>query len=574
MIKKWIIKEPVSSTLVEPFRSTLKINPTLATLLMQRGIDSFDAAHQFFRPKLEDLHDPFLMKDMEKAVLRLDKAINEGESILFFGDYDVDGTTAVALMHAYVGQHYDKLHYYIPDRFKEGYGLSQEGIDYAKERDCKLLIALDCGIRSVDLIDANPEIDFIICDHHEPGEQLPKALILNPKQTDCPYPYKELCGTGVAYKFLHAWTLHNNWPMEELYLNLDRVAVAIGADIVPVTGENRILAFHGLRLLNSEKRCCYRALVSNAKRSFPLTLTDVVFTIAPRINAIGRMKHGSTAVELMLATSNKDADLLSADLEESNTYRREVDAEILEEALEILQKDEFYWDSHSTVVYNPNWNKGVVGIVASRLIDKHFKPTIVLTKNEDGKLAGSARSINSFNIYEALQKCSEHLIQFGGHAFAAGMTLEENQFEAFRKRFEEVCKQSILPSELIPIEIADIELTFKEIFEENEPRTIVPKFKRILAQMEPHGPGNMKPQFLTRNLFAIETRLLNDSHLKLKVVDTESDVMLDAIGFFMPDKMEFVAEGVPFDLLYTLEENSWKDKKTLQLNIKDIRPTI
>lgn len=574
MIKKWIIKEPVSSTLVEPFRSTLKINPTLATLLMQRGIDSFDAAHQFFRPKLEDLHDPFLMKDMEKAVLRLDKAKNEGESILFFGDYDVDGTTAVALMHEYVGQHYDKLHYYIPDRFKEGYGLSQEGIDYAKERDCKLLIALDCGIRSVDLIDANPEIDFIICDHHEPGEQLPQALILNPKQADCPYPYKELCGTGVAYKFLHAWTLHNNWPMEELYLNLDRVAVAIGADIVPVTGENRILAFHGLRLLNSEKRCCYRALVSNAKRSFPLTLTDVVFTIAPRINAIGRMKHGSTAVELMLATSNKDADLLSADLEESNTYRREVDAEILEEALEILQKDEFYWDSHSTVVYNPNWNKGVVGIVASRLIDKHFKPTIVLTKNEDGKLAGSARSINSFNIYEALQKCSEHLIQFGGHAFAAGMTLEENQFEDFRKRFDEVCKQSIPPNELVPIEIADIELTFKEIFEENEPRTIVPKFKRILAQMEPHGPGNMKPQFLTRNLFAIETRLLNDSHLKLKVVDTESDVMLDAIGFFMPDKMEFVAEGVPFDLLYTLEENSWKDKKTLQLNIKDIRPTI
>ncbi len=576
MTKKWIIKEPINSTITEDFRSSLKINATLATLLMQRGINSFDAAKDFFRPNLEELHDPFLMSGMQAAVQRLDQAIENEENILLFGDYDVDGTTAVALMYAYIGEKYGHLHYYVPDRFKEGYGLSKEGIDYAIEKKCSLIITLDCGIRNVDLIQYGVEqkIDFIVCDHHEPGETIPNAIILNPKQKDCPYPYKELCGAGVAFKFLQAWTISHKWDLENLYLNLDRVAVAIGADIVPVTGENRILAYHGLRLLNQEKRYCYKLLVDNAKRSFPLSLTDVVFTIAPRINAIGRLEHASKAVELMLASNAEEGKSLSKELEEANKFRRELDAEILEEALSILENDPFYRTSMSTVVYHPTWNKGVVGIVASRLIENHFKPTIVLTESEDGILSGSARSINTFNIYDALDKCSEHLIQFGGHQFAAGMTLKKENFEAFRTKFDEVCKSILAPSELIPIEIVDIELGLNEIFESDEARNKVPKFKRILAQMEPHGPGNMKPQFLSKNLYATDSKILGEQHLKFKVMDTESDVIVDAIAFFMADKIEYIADGVPFDLLYTMEINSWNNKQSLQLNVKDIRPTL
>lgn len=575
MIKKWIIKSPIDSTTVELFRSELKINSTLATLLLQRGISTFHEAKAFFRPELEDLHDPFLMKNMQKAVDRLQEAIDNNESILLFGDYDVDGTSAVSLMYSFLGEYYGNLHYYIPDRFKEGYGMSKEGIDFAKKNNCSLLIALDCGVRSVDVIQyANEQgIECIVCDHHEPGEQLPEAILLDPKQKDCPYPYKELCGTGVGFKLLQAWCEKNQLPKEKLFLQLDRVAVAIGADIVPITGENRILALHGLRLLNENKRFCFKVLVDKAKRSFPLTLTDVVFTIAPRINAIGRLDHGKKAVDLMLCQTAEELKDIATIIEEANATRKELDADILEEALQQLEDDPFYANSKSTVVFNPNWHKGVVGIVASRIIEKHFKPTIVLTEHE-GVLTGSARSINDFNLYAALEECAELLIQFGGHQFAAGLSLKKENFEAFRTKFDQVCASQLSTSDLIPIEWVDTTLHFSQLYEESESRLKVPKFKRILSQMEPHGPGNMKPQFLSENVFSSSINVLGEKHIKLKVVQPDSDVVLDAIGFFMADKLDLVAEGVSYDLLYTLEVNAWKNQEMLQLNIKDIRPTV
>ncbi len=575
MIKKWNVKSPIDSTTVEQFRSDLKINATLSTLLLQRGISTFHEAKAFFRPSLDDLHDPFLMKNMLLAVNRLQKAIDHQENILLFGDYDVDGTTAVSLMYSFLGEYYGHLFYYIPDRFKEGYGMSNAGVDYAKENNCTLIITLDCGIRNIDCIAYAKTlgIDAVVCDHHEPGDELPDAIILDPKQSDCSYPYSELCGAGVAFKFLQAWCEKSNIPKENLFLQLDRVAVAIGADIVPVTGENRILAFHGLRLLNNEKRYCYKILVDKAKRSFPLTLTDVVFTIAPRINAIGRLEHGKKAVELMLAQNDQDIKTIAGVIEEANVYRRELDADILEEALEKIKNDPFYQTSKSTIIYQPDWHKGVLGIVASRLIEQSFKPTIVLTKH-DGILTGSARSINTFNIFEALTACEDLLLQFGGHQFAAGLSLLPENFNAFREKFDEVCQNRLSNAEMIPVEQVDTYLEFNQLFEKDESRTHIPKFKRILSQMEPHGPGNMKPQFLTTNVFAESIFILQEKHLKLKVCQSNSDVVLEAIGFNMADKLDMVADGVAFDLLYTLEVNAWKNSESLQLNIKDIRPTL
>lgn len=575
MEKRWIIKQSVDRTLVESFRSEIKVNAIVAELLLQRGINTYQQAEHFFRPKLEDLHDPFLMKNMRTAVDRLDQALKNEESILLYGDYDVDGTSAVSLMYSYLSKRHQKVEYYIPDRYKEGYGLSKIGVDYAIEQGVDLMILLDCGIKSVELIayGRSKGLDFIICDHHEPGEEVPNAIVLDAKQVDCKYPYKELCGCGVGFKLLQGLIIHNNWILADLYELLDFVAVAIGADIVPVTGENRILAHHGVRLMNENPRESFKRLLQLAKRSFPVTLTDVVFTIAPRINSAGRLYSGRHAVDLMISTNTALVDELAIAIDEFNSERRELDADTTQEALALMKEDAWYEGAKSTVVYNNGWHKGVVGIVASRLIENHFKPTIVLTEN-DGKLTGSARTINQFDIYAAISECSDLLEQYGGHTFAAGLTMQKENFEAFRMRFENIVQSKLSLEDQIPSEVVDLELDFNSIFEGKENRMQVPRLKRILNQMEPHGPGNMKPLFYSKNVFSTSVRVLKEAHLKLQVTQPSSDVVLDAIGFNIASKLNEVAEGVPFEMLYTLETNTWNEKTTLQLNIKDLRAMV
>lgn len=575
MEKKWIIKQSINSTLVEDFRSEIKVSPIVAELLLQRGINTYDEAEHFFRPKLEDLHDPFLMKGMQKAVDRLEQAIDKQEKILLFGDYDVDGTTAVSLMYTFLKKHHSQLDYYIPDRYEEGYGLSEKGIHHAKEHNFKLMILLDCGIKSVELIRYGRElgIDIIVCDHHQPGEQVPDAIVLDPKQEDCAYPYKELCGCGVGFKLLQGLSFKKNWKLEELYKLLDFVAVAIGADIVPVTGENRILTHHGMRLLNEFPRIAFKKLILLAKRSFPIALEDVVFTIAPRINAAGRLYSGKKAVELMVSEDEELIGFLAAEIDNYNKERREIEAITSKEAFEIVKSDDWYLNAKSTVVFNKEWHKGIVGIVASKLIDKSFKPTIVLTEIDD-KLTGSARTINDFDIYNAIFACEDLLEQFGGHTHAAGLTLKKENFELFRQRFEDVVNATLTIEDELPFEVIDLELGFDDIYESYENRTLVPKLNRILKQMEPHGPKNMKPVFYTKNVYSKNVRILKDEHLKLQVTQPNSDLVIDAIGFFMADKELDVAEGVPFEMIYTLDSNIWNGKESLQLKIKDIRSII
>lgn len=575
MEKKWIIRQPIDSTTIEAFRSELKVSPTLSELLLQRGIKTYKEAEDFFRPKLENLHDPFLMKNMDLAVDRLNEALQNNEKIILFGDYDVDGTTAVSLMYLFLSKHHSNLDYYIPDRYEEGYGLSKKGIDFAVENDFSLMILLDCGIKSVDLIEYGNSLGlkFIVCDHHQPGEVVPNTIVLDPKQRDCNYPYKELCGCGVGFKLLQGLIAKNGWDLVHLYELLDLVAVAIGADIVPVTGENRILTHHGMRLLNENTRVPFKSLLTLAKRSFPVTLTDVVFTIAPRINSAGRLYSGRKAVELMISEDQKMIQELAQAINEYNTERRSLDEETTAEALEILNTDKWYAQAKSTVVFHETWHKGVVGIVASRLIETQFKPTIVLTEN-NGTLTGSARTVNDFDIYEAISLCEDLLIQFGGHTHAAGLTLKKENFEAFRSRFDEVVKNSITLHDQIPNEEIDIEIDFKDLYERHENRTTIPKLKRILKQMEPHGPKNMKPMFYTKNVYTKKYQILKEHHLKLHITQPDTDVVVEAIGFNLAHKELEIAEGVPFEIIYTLESNIWNEKETLQLNIKDIRSMI
>lgn len=575
MQKKWLVKTPINRTTVEEFRSELKIDRIVSEILLQRGITSYEEAEHFFTPKLEDLHSPFLMKDLKEAVERINKAIQNNERILFFGDYDVDGTTAVSLMISFFRNHYANIDYYIPDRYKEGYGVSKAGIDFAKASNVSLFISLDCGIKSIELVDyaRSLNIDFIVCDHHTPGEELPNCLVLDPKRKECEYPYKELCGCGVGFKLLQGLCIENQWPLEKLYEHLDFVAVAIGADIVPVTGENRILAFHGMRLLNQEPRTSFKALLTLAKRTFPVTLTDVVFTIAPRINAAGRLHSGRHAVELMITENVDEIQKIALEINSYNADRREIDEQITFEALEIIEENPVFASRKSTVVFKEDWHKGVVGIVASRLIEHHFKPTIVLTENE-GKLTGSARTINNFDLYTALVSCEHLLEQFGGHTHAAGLTLKKENLLAFTEHFEHIVNSTIETADLYPEEIVDIEISFSEIFQPTENRMKLPKLKRILHKMEPHGPGNMKPVFLSKNVYSTDVRILKEKHLKLKMTQPDTDVILEGIGFNLAEKADEVAAGVPFEILYTLESNRWNGSETVQLNIKDIRAIV
>jgi single-stranded-DNA-specific exonuclease len=570
MSKNWIIQTPPSNSIIQELKQTLCISDVLAQILAQKGIHTYDAAKDFFRPRLDQLHDPFLLKDMDRAVARIVKAIENKERILLFGDYDVDGTSAVAVFWNVLSQYHELLDFYIPDRYIEGYGVSTLGIDRAKEAGVNLIISLDCGIRSLDKVTYAKTlgIDFIVCDHHQPGETIPDCIVLDPMRKDCSYPYKGLSGCGVGFKLLQALQQTLHWDIELVWKQLDLVALSIGADIVPLTGENRILCFHGLARLNEQPRIGIATLVKIADKTFPLTLTDVVFIIAPRINAAGRIQSGKKSVELMISEDEKDLQEIAQSIDLDNQERRMLDAQITYEALEMIEEDTSFSTKKSTVLYHPEWHKGVVGIVASRIIESHYKPTIVLTES-NGKATGSARSIKGIDIHHALTLCEDVLIQFGGHAFAAGMTLEIEQIPVFRNKFEEVIATLLSEEDKNEELIIDSEITFESIFESTERIENIPKFKRIIDQMEPFGPQQMKPVFLSKQVSILDASLLKGEHLKMKV--QQGKIIFDTVGFRMAELYPLVLKGKPIDLVYTIELNTWKDKTSLQLIIKDLK---
>jgi single-stranded-DNA-specific exonuclease len=560
---RWNPKSKPNPEKVQAIQSALQVDETIATLLVQRGIETFEQAKTFFRPTLADLHNPYLMKDMDKAVSRIEKAIANNENILVFGDYDVDGTTAVSLVSSYLRSFYPNVTTYIPDRYAEGYGISYMGIDYAEDNDIPLIIALDCGIKSIDHVNyaKAKNIDFIICDHHRPGDILPDAVaVLDPKREDCSYPYDELCGCGVGFKLIQALAENRNQTIEDLVEYLDLVATAIAADIVPINGENRVLAKFGLEVINSNPRPGIKALIQNVKKKV-LTITDVVFIVAPRINAAGRIKHGNEAVALLTEYDLDQAEQFASEIEQHNSDRKELDKQITKEALlQIEENNEQV--RFSTVVYQENWHKGVIGIVASRLAENYYRPTIVFTKSGE-KLAASARSVKDFDIYNALEACAEHLEQFGGHMYAAGMTLLEENYENFKNAFEKVVQETIHPDLLTPEILYDAEIELSEIN---------PKLMRLLKQFEPFGPENMTPLFLAKGLTDsgyAKTLGSDNEHLKVFVKQGNSE-SFGAIGFGLGNKLDLVANKNKFDSIFSLEENEWKDTVTLQLQLRDI----
>lgn len=563
-IMRWTFKPQPDPLLVEALQESLQIDALTARLLVQRGITNFDQARQFFRPSIADLHDPFLMKDMDLAVARIELALAKQEKILVFGDYDVDGTTAVSLVSAYLKTRTTQVATYIPDRYIEGYGVSFQGIDFATDNEFTLIIALDCGIKSIDHVQYAQErgIDFIICDHHRPGETLPQAVaVLDPKRDDCSYPYDELCGCGIGFKLIQALAQNQNQAVEELLPYLDLVATAIAADIVPMTGENRALAFLGLHVINSNPRPGIRALLQHVKSKI-LTISDVVFTLAPRINAAGRIKHGNYAVALLSEFDSDQAQQFAAEIEQFNADRKELDKAITQEALsQIAQNQEE--TAATTVVFHENWHKGVIGIVASRLIETYHRPTLVFTKSGE-YYAASARSVPGFDVYEALEACAEHLVQFGGHKYAAGLSLKPENYTAFKQAFENVV-QSTLPTEMETPEIeidAEIELT-----------QITPKLMRILKQFEPFGPQNLAPVFQSTQLRDTGYAKFigaDQTHLKMQVVQGNSE-RFGAVGFGLADKLSLVSQRQPFNAVYCLEENEWNNTVSIQLRVKDIQ---
>lgn len=575
MQKRWLIAEPIPEVEVSSLSHALKIDTVVSEILLQRNVNNFENAQDFFRPSLANLHNPFLMKNMGRAVDRINLAIKNQIKVQLYGDYDVDGTSSVALLYNYFSEKLTNLTFYIPDRYVEGYGISQKAMEMSVNSGVELIITLDCGIKNKKEIDWAVErgIDVIVCDHHEPGDELPNAIILNPKQKDCNYPFKELCGCGVGFKLLQAFQQKNNESEEELFALLDFVAIATGADIVSVLGENRILAYHGLKLLNEKTRPNFQKLLDIAGKSKPLTLTDVVFSIAPRINAAGRINVGSDAVELMISKDEAKIQQFAENINAHNTERRSLDEIITKEALEIIANEPID-KRRTTVVYKEGWSKGVVGIVASRLIEKHFRPTIVFAEGEDGLLTGSARTVNDFDIHQTLVECESLLVKFGGHTHAAGLTIRKENIVDFQQRFEEVVAAKIQVEDLAPFEHVDRELDFNDIFKPNEPMQSLPRLKRVLDQLEPHGPGNMKPVFLTKNVYSVAAKVLKEKHLKLTLTQPNCNFTLEAIGFNLADKIDLIASGMPADIIYTLESNTWNDKTTLQLNVKDIRETI
>lgn len=576
MQKKWLVKDAPDEALVHKLKKELNVSEIVAYMLIQRGITAFEDAKDFFRGTLKKLHDPFLMQDMHKAVERLEKAIANDEKIMIYGDYDVDGTTSVALVYSYLLNHTQNIEYYIPDRYEEGYGVSEKGVKYAGESGCSLLITLDCGIKANDKVDLANKLglDVIICDHHTPGEKLPNCLVLDPKREDCEYPYKELSGCGVGYKLLSAFATKNNHDLDILNENLDLLAISIGADIVPITGENRLLCQHGLERLNKNTRTGIEKMLNFAKKEKPLTLTNVVFIIAPRINAAGRMGDAKNAVKLLVSENEDEVRTIAKAIHEDNEERRSIDQVITQEALSILNDDKNFDDKSTNVVYKSGWHKGVIGIVASRIIETHYRPTVVLTQVKEGEnWTGSVRSIKGVNVYDILENCSDVIKQFGGHYYAAGLTVTPENIEKFALRFDKEVKKILQPETLIPEQILEREITFDTIFNVGESIHEVPRLKRILKQFEPHGPGNMKPVFLAKNVYARDAKLLKGEHLKMKVYQPHHNMPIDAIMFSNPSAFELVTNS-PFDMVFTLEENTFRGRSTLQLNVKDLRPSL
>ena len=564
MEKRWRIIE-ADKNQANQLQASLSISLPLCNILIQRGIDTFEKAKDYFRPQLSQLHNPFLMKDMEKAVERILLAITNNEKILVFGDYDVDGTTSVAIMYRFLKKIYneEKIDFYIPHRYREGYGVSKQGIDFAKENNFGLIISLDCGIKSTELIRyaSTLKLDFIVCDHHLPDEELPPAIaILNPKQKDCNYPYKELCGCGVGFKLITALSQRLGLHENEYLSYLDLVVTAIGADIVPITGENRILAFYGLQKLNATPSPGIKALIELSKIEKEFSINNVVFIIAPRINAAGRMDDASKAVRMFIEDDPVKAKEYAEMLHSDNTDRKDADSTITEEALSMIANNPEMLLRKSTVVFQSHWHKGVVGIGASRLIETYYRPTVVLTLGEC-VVGGSARSVPGFNLYEAIHACREHLIGYGGHFAAAGMSMLPEQVEAFSKKFEDVVSATIDPSLLIPELIINTEISFKNITK---------GFYKIITQMEPYGPENMRPVFVTRNVTNTPwTKIVKEQHIRF-VVKNE-DITLTGIGFNLAEKFPLLEMNKPIDIVYTIDENEWNGETNLQLKVIDIR---
>lgn len=567
MSSRWLIKPLPDKDLVNRLQTEVRLPETLAIVLAQRDILDFESAKNFFRPQLSQLHDPYQMKDMDKAVQRIKNAVANQENIMVYGDYDVDGTTSVALMYGFIKSIYPNVTYYIPDRYAEGYGISTKGIDYAKDNDVSLIVALDCGIKAVDKVEyANSlNIDFVICDHHLPGKKLPDAIaVLDPKREDCEYPYTGLSGCGVGFKLVQALAKEFEVSDEELFSYLDLVAVSIAADIVPITGENRILTYYGLKILNGNPRLGLKMLIPQEARG-NINITKIVFSIAPKINAAGRIKHATDAVKLLMAENEMNARVYMSEINNLNTQRKDLDAEITDSALNQIRESKEE-ERFSTVVYNPNWHKGVIGIVASRLTEIYYRPTVVFTKGEDGVLVASARSVRDFDVYEALEECSDLLDRYGGHMYAAGLSMNEVNLPNFKRKFEQIVKRNIAQTQRTPTIEIDSILSFAEID---------PKFVKIHHQLQPFGPGNMTPQFLTKGLKSAgneRTMGKNAVHLKLDVFQPGVRKVFTAVGFGFGDLYQNIKKQ-PFDMVYSLEENIWQGKSHLQLNIKDIRFT-
>jgi single-stranded-DNA-specific exonuclease len=578
MEKRWVYKQKGDEESIQRLAKELNINAILSNLLVQRGIGSFEEARSYFRPQLARLHDPFLMKDMDKAIARISQAISRGEKILVYGDYDVDGTTAVALVYSFLKKFYDKLDFYIPDRDTEGYGISYQGIDYAASTGYSLMIILDCGIKAIEKTRYASEknIDFIICDHHRPGDEIPPAIaVLDPKREDCPYPFKELSGCGVGFKLVQAYAQRNNVPFKEIESFLDLVVVSIAADIVPITGENRVLAHFGLKLINTHPRTGIEAILEtgNVLRatqddkdyifSKELSISDLVFMIGPRINAAGRIESARNSVRLLIEEDYNSALEIARRINTLNNERKSLDLSATNDALQYIADSDELKDANYTVVYNPDWHKGVIGIVASRLTESYYRPTIVLTYS-NGLITGSARSVKDFDIYDAIDACSPYLEHFGGHKYAAGLSIREEHFENFKKCFSEYVTNHITREQLVPEIAIDAEILLRDI---------TSKFFRILRQFSPFGPGNMSPTFTTHGLVDTgKARIVGKNHLKLEVVHPDiSGFPFAAIAFQQGEHYEDIKAGKQFSACYHIEENEWNGVKSLQLNIKDIK---
>lgn len=565
MAYRWTAAPKLNDQKVEQLAQLINVDPIIATLLLQRGVETFEQAKKFFRPQLSDLYDPFLMKDMDKAIDRIILGLQRKERIMVYGDYDVDGTTSVSIVFSYFKNITSNIEFYIPDRYKEGYGISKIGIDYAAETGVRLIIALDCGTRSVELIQYAKEkgIDFIVCDHHLPGEELPQAAaLLNPKRKDCTYPYKELSGCGIGFKLIQAYAQANDLPFEDVAKYLDLVAVSTCSDIVEIRDENRILVYYGLKKLNESPCIGLQALLQSYQIKEEYEVADIVFGIGPKINAAGRIADAKSSVKLLIEEDFHQARNLAKTLIDNNTERKDIDNDITKEALEMLENSAELRSRKSTVLYSEKWHKGVIGIVASRLIETYYKPTIIFSE-VNGMLTGSARSVKDFDVHDAIGACGDLVVQYGGHKYAAGLTIKKESFEAFTEKFEEVVRQNSTDELLTPEIAYDTEIGFDEI---------TPKFFAVLDQFKPHGPGNMTPIFRTNHAIDAGSRIVKEKHLKL--VASQKGMKFDGIAFNMSEVFQLISKNMPFDICYSLEMNEFKGIRNLQLKVRDIRASV